>query len=438
MNKALMLKILGLCLACSLLTGIAVYATAPSNIMTFSGGTFPGAPSYSISKVGSSYYAKNQNGETEFSDALDASNVILDCIEALGTSGGEIRFGKGTYYCYTQLEIDVSDYRNWALVGEEISVDYGLTETFGTILFKRFNGDLFDIYSSTGSNPSYPWKIANMELVGLTQTEFNQEPVPYTGGGLYLHNVNWWEIENLRVTGFEDTLIEVSGSGHCSMRHIQCDTTKNGYGIQLHNTVADAIFYDIESDCNVQPEGKSAFYTTSAVHVVGGHFEGRIGIVCDGTALPRFTNVWVPYSLGNNVFINSTAGGTFVNCIFQDANAQEDYSGYESAQVYFAGQPIVATSFTGCHFGDSSYSDYSVYGAGYVSFIACDFAETMNITSRNMIQGSGRIADVESGGNNMFMGNIFFGDGTYTTTATDYMRGNYNRTAWAWIADTTP
>lgn len=82
-------KNLSLALAC-VLVGILVgayvgYAASPSNTITISGGIYPGAPSYTIYKVGSTYYAKDQNGLNEFS-GTSSSTVINNAFNAL-TSG---------------------------------------------------------------------------------------------------------------------------------------------------------------------------------------------------------------------------------------------------------------------------------------------------------------------------------------------------------------
>lgn len=97
MNKALFVKVLGLCLACFCVGGFLVYATLPTNIKTLSGGPFPGATSYTICKIGSTLYAQDQNGYIEFTDT-ELSDLIEDCRDNFITqAGGTIKILKGNY-----------------------------------------------------------------------------------------------------------------------------------------------------------------------------------------------------------------------------------------------------------------------------------------------------------------------------------------------------
>lgn len=103
MNKTLILNIVGLCLVCSLLTGIIVYASVPTNIMTLGGGNYPGGPSFTVDLDGSTIYAKNSYGTITSYDS-DASTVIQECIDDSDCFSVYVK--AGTYELETGVVID--------------------------------------------------------------------------------------------------------------------------------------------------------------------------------------------------------------------------------------------------------------------------------------------------------------------------------------------
>jgi len=54
--------------------------------MWISAGIYPGAPSYTIWKEGSNYFAKDANGQIDYA-GTNASNLLQNCINALSVSG---------------------------------------------------------------------------------------------------------------------------------------------------------------------------------------------------------------------------------------------------------------------------------------------------------------------------------------------------------------
>lgn len=94
MNRVLALKIVALCFVCSFLTGIVVYASTPTGIMTFAGGYFPGSSSYTLFEDNGNFYAKNSLGVMSFSDT-DFVDLLQSVIDTTPT--GEIRIVPGTY-----------------------------------------------------------------------------------------------------------------------------------------------------------------------------------------------------------------------------------------------------------------------------------------------------------------------------------------------------
>jgi len=79
-----------------------IYADTPSSTFWISSGVYPGAPSYTVWKEGSNYFAKDAYGEIEFS-GTNATDVIINSLDGLGQTGGRILVEKGTYVLTTSL-----------------------------------------------------------------------------------------------------------------------------------------------------------------------------------------------------------------------------------------------------------------------------------------------------------------------------------------------
>jgi hypothetical protein len=72
-----------------------VFAVSPSSAFTISSGVYPGAPSYTVWREGSNYFAKDANGEIDYS-GTNASAMIQTIIYAL-PDGGKIFIRAGDY-----------------------------------------------------------------------------------------------------------------------------------------------------------------------------------------------------------------------------------------------------------------------------------------------------------------------------------------------------
>jgi hypothetical protein len=78
-----------------------VLGVSPSSTFTISGGVYPGAPSYTIWREGDYYFAKDANGEIDFS-GTNSTYVIQN---AINNGYGRIFFKKGTYMITSTVEI---------------------------------------------------------------------------------------------------------------------------------------------------------------------------------------------------------------------------------------------------------------------------------------------------------------------------------------------
>ena len=114
-----------------------VFAVSPSSAFTISSGVYPGAPSYTVWEEGGYYFAKDANGEIDYS-GTDASTVIQAALDGLtsGRTWKEKVVLKGdfslsttlTIRSYTLLEVYGKLYRSPAGAGV-VGVPYPSTYT---------------------------------------------------------------------------------------------------------------------------------------------------------------------------------------------------------------------------------------------------------------------------------------------------------------------
>jgi len=91
------LKIGLICLAIGLLLGTLIaFAATPSSTFYISSGVYPGAPSYTVWREDSNYFAKDANGLIKFS-GTNFTLLMENPIAALPSDGGKILIRKGAY-----------------------------------------------------------------------------------------------------------------------------------------------------------------------------------------------------------------------------------------------------------------------------------------------------------------------------------------------------
>jgi len=72
-----------------LLGTLIVFAASPATTFYISGGVYPGAPSYTIWKEGSNYFAKDDNGQLKFS-GTNATEIIQNCMDNLPATNRKV------------------------------------------------------------------------------------------------------------------------------------------------------------------------------------------------------------------------------------------------------------------------------------------------------------------------------------------------------------
>lgn len=215
-NQTRVFKFTTILFACLFATTIIVQASTPSTTFTISSGVYPGAPSYTIYTVGGVYYAKDQNGYTEFS-STNASYVINTCITTIVATTQKT----GTIQLKPGIIIDSPI----LLQGRIVLDGGGMSDNS---LVYTGNDYAIKILASNAYNG------ATLQNIGINTTQ-------NAAGGVLLYASCKNKIENLRV----DLLITSTGNAICIdagnngsyLNHITDFKTRYGtYGVLLTTT----------------------------------------------------------------------------------------------------------------------------------------------------------------------------------------------------------
>jgi len=192
-----------------------VIFASPNGTFTISPGIYPGAPSYTIWKEGSTYYAKNAYGAIDYS-GTDAITVIQNVVDALPSTGGYIFLSDDTFTYSTPIVITDKD-------GIRIS---GSSQG-GTVLDYEGLGYAI-VLNSTSSNQRCQIQNLNINLT-------------IYGNGIYLANHYDTRIQSLTIRGADDTNqigIRLYGPAYWNTIS-ECYIRNVGIGIQIDNLAND-------------------------------------------------------------------------------------------------------------------------------------------------------------------------------------------------------
>lgn len=144
------MKIALIFLAIGLLLGtLIVLAATPSSTIYISSGVYPGAPSYTVWKEGSNYFAKDSNGLIAYS-GTNASDILQNCFDQL-TDGGrvllqnDITLTTRVEFSYNGIELIANGIKTvtitFTYAGECIRIGDGTTKiSYGAIKHLQFEG----------------------------------------------------------------------------------------------------------------------------------------------------------------------------------------------------------------------------------------------------------------------------------------------------------
>jgi hypothetical protein len=256
--KIYLATITALLIICFATTSYVLSQVSDGGNFTIAPGVYPGGPSYTIWKDGSTYYAKNANGQIDYS-GTNASQIFLSAIA--GMSDGETLFIKAGSY---KIENKIVVNKCIILSGE----GEGNTELYSTsaidILEVTINGVVIENLQVDGWGSNSP--ISGIYLHGLTAGG---------GGRAYLYNVYVTGINNgIGIKIANATLFNIYSPVivNCKIG-ILIDSQSNGgniFGGNIYSNVVNSTLVEVNNG--------------DTLHIYGTDLEGNqvytTGILC--------------------------------------------------------------------------------------------------------------------------------------------------------------
>lgn len=340
------LKIALTFLAIGLLLGtIIVFAATPSSTIYISPGIYPGAPSYTVWKEGSNYFAKDSNGQLEFS-GTNASQIIQNAID----NGYYIFIKKGNYILTHILSVAYprrisGELTQW--VGNEANPN---PPEVGTNLY--FAGDApnanFGVLNITCLNQVI---IEYLSIEGKTQTR------PYlTMCGIQLSGpsgIHRAIIRRVDITYFNVGIGGIGGAqGTVDSKYVDVGIQNCSVGLQVvstGNSFENIFFWQND-------------YCVEFIGTVHGH-HGTSFTNCFFND-PVYYSLWF-YSAGNETEMS------FTDCWFENSD-------HGLITITPAALTVKNLIFSRCHFHTFNttatyYADFSKITEGLVQILSCTF-----------------------------------------------------------------
>lgn len=306
-------KIALIFLAIGLVLGtIIVFAATPSSTFYISSGAYPGAPSYTIWKEGSNYFAKDANGLIAYS-GTNFSDVMQNCIDN-GGEGLHIYLREGQYVATNKIQIDRRITISGAGSGATTTCQDGMTVIY---LDDAFPDEcLFELIESTGLTNTW-WQIPIFEKIMFYGNEPNQA-----------HQVNCFQEVGSSAIDLQFRLLWFDDwNGHAINLTFSGQHRIDTCWFEHHNPIYAAITTDVNEVFYVNVVNcyshAPLFINNDAPYVVGWHFSGNTIIGDDGgaAACALSLNYSLACKVNGNFFRNLTAqigidvSGTTKNCM---------------------------------------------------------------------------------------------------------------------------
>jgi len=263
------------------------FSASPSTTQFIGGGIYPGAPSYTIWKEGSNYFAKNSNGEVEFS-GTNATQVMLD---AAGNGGRTLLLKEGTYELSTRVMIPSGT----VIMGEGANTVISVTGkgswssgcAFANKNMMNYNPPLdswitiknLKITSTLSSfAPLYFRGVHHLALSNIVISQFNGTNI----AGISVIYCNDTKIEKCVIlNGLSDSCeaIYVSHSNYTEIRgNYICNMGREGMYIasySAHTTIKSNVIINTTQGINIKPstwhtiiEGNQIVNSTTGIYLV--------------------------------------------------------------------------------------------------------------------------------------------------------------------------
>jgi len=288
-------KALAMVLTAIALTAIITYvfAATPSTTFMISGGIYPGAPSYTIWREGSYYFAKNSNGEIEFS-GTDAATVKQAAINAL-TNGGIIFIKNAIYPLSSYLTMK----DNIHIIGESKEKTVLDTSNTGAYI-KAQNIESFSIqnvYVKAENNQAYQISISDCDNFTLRDLKIYTNATSY-GYGIYLDSCNYVYCNNIELS--------TSGTGICL---VNCNEIKitDITGIRQKNSANDVIRLEGCYDATINNIVIDGDATSDGIYR-GVFIKSSQGVVMSNAVITKTKDAAVALSNSSYVVISNVIG----------------------------------------------------------------------------------------------------------------------------------
>ena len=176
-----------------LLGSIVAYAATPSSTFWITSGVYPGAPSYTIFREGSNYFAKDANGQIDYS-GTNASQVINNAIQP----NTQVYLVNGVYETDSSILLDeanatlISD--EWAVIQCSANVPViNVTRPSGEINYNIIRGLKLLGKANTETNAHGIWTYNDFGLV------VEDVYISNCRVGIYLLDSQWSKFHNIRM-----------------------------------------------------------------------------------------------------------------------------------------------------------------------------------------------------------------------------------------------
>jgi len=276
-----------------LIGSLIVYAATPSSTFYISSGVYPGAPGFTVWKEGANYFAKDANGQIQFS-GTNASQVINNAASNIGYDGSE--------YIATFDDCD-SIY----LTGGEYELSgsirlHGYTKLFGAGMFKTvlrptatFAGNIIENYNQIEGD--WLGAIEDLAIYGRKATQ-------PSGHGIELINCKDWTIREVRIFETKQDGIHIEGGfqfyiSHCLIS--ACD----GYACYAGNIENGLRAYNSVFETS---GGAYNLYVSvgSANEIIGNHFEDGQGTIYMGGYYSKIIGNYIKAGTSYAIYVTSS------------------------------------------------------------------------------------------------------------------------------------
>ena len=275
-------------------------------------GTYILSPSYTIYKSGTTYYAQDDDGTTDYSGATFATvfNNARGALSTLATgASGQIFLKKATY----SLDSGITIGKKTQVIAES-----------GTVLDVTANLATGAIIIDPTTSVEGSWRLENFEIDlnshdgdGVYSTHSgttSANAVLPVMRNLYIHDVKAGyacvNLTNFMNTEFSNLRLRSAGTG---MRLSQDTSSESEYFgnsvfsmIRIGITAANGVGLDLTTTAG--STYAPIFLTFTGLHVISGNYDGTIGVRIRGVRECSFTKTYIE-QVATGIDIGEAAGG---------------------------------------------------------------------------------------------------------------------------------